>query len=137
MRGLRHTTCQRASDCWPGNDCVSGACQPSAAGCRRDTANDQPSGAELLSNTASTTPTICGADVDWYRIELAAGGRLLVAREFPQATLPEQARTKRLVYWVHVVKFPPQLGAATSPQSMMSPPVVQIAPAETKHEEQK
>lgn len=62
------------------------------------------------------------------RIELAAGGRLLIAREFPQATLPEQARTKRLVYWVHVVRFPPQLGAATSPQSMMSPPLVQIVP---------
>lgn len=74
------STCQRPSDCWPGNECTGGQCQPSAAGCRRDPANDLPSGAELLSNTASTTPTICGADVDWYRIELAAdeGAELIV-----------------------------------------------------------
>jgi hypothetical protein len=31
-----------------------------------------------------------------------------------------------LVFWLHFVPSPPQIGAVTSPQSMQSPPEVRI-----------
>ncbi|MFO0728449.1 MAG: hypothetical protein U1E65_32030 [Myxococcota bacterium] len=77
--------CARASDCFAGNVCVQSACQPAETGCRRDTANDVASGASPLTDTASTTPSICGPDVDWYKLSLDADqGAELIVRTDPR-----------------------------------------------------
>mgnify|MGYP006969372024 FL=1 len=54
------------------------------------------------------------------RITIDANGTITAWREF--AAPAENAKTMRS--WFHFVKFPHQLGAATSPQSMQNPPVV-------------
>ena len=64
-------------------------------------------------------------------IELSADGSLRLARDFsPLDGAPKsEAAAKRFTFWLHVVRSPPQVGAATSPQSMQAPPEVRIVPA--------
>ncbi|MGH9675313.1 MAG: hypothetical protein ACRD44_19250 [Bryobacteraceae bacterium] len=49
------------------------------------------------------------------RIEIHAGGRLLLRRDVTRG------RENTLRFWLHFVSMPVQIGAATSPQSMLSP----------------
>jgi hypothetical protein len=53
------------------------------------------------------------------RIGASSDGRLTLRRELPRG------QTKELRFWLHFVSMPVQVGAATSPQSMQSPPKVE------------
>ncbi len=53
-------------------------------------------------------------------IAVSPEGRLTIRREFGVGG------TRTLTFWLHFVDMPVQVGAATSPQSMMGPPVVEI-----------
>jgi hypothetical protein len=55
------------------------------------------------------------------RIEADAAGRLRIARAFAAPGKSPRPGLRRLVFWLHFVDFPPQVGAVTSPQSMQSP----------------
>jgi hypothetical protein len=57
-------------------------------------------------------------------ISVSASGLLHVAKTFPPRNAPP---AKLLSVWLHFVDMPVQVGAATSPQSMMSPPVVDVS----------
>ncbi len=60
-------------------------------------------------------------------IDLSSDGLIQLRREFaPRATGTRATTPKRFAFWLHVVNFPPQVGAATSPQSMLTPPEVRI-----------
>ena len=50
------------------------------------------------------------------QITVAANGQVAIERRFPSGR-----RQKSVTFWIHVVSFPPQISATTSPQSMMSP----------------
>lgn len=65
-------------------------------------------------------------DVGEDSIELTAKGGITLAREFNTAG-PDRPATKNLRFWLHFVGFPPQVTAATSPQSMLSPLTVRIS----------
>ena len=52
-------------------------------------------------------------------IEITSAGRLAIRREFTRG------QRKSLHFWLHFVGMPVQVGAATSPQSMMQPPAVE------------
>jgi hypothetical protein len=55
------------------------------------------------------------------RIEVNAGGRVSLARQFAgQGTAPA-AGPKSMHFWFHFVTNPVQVGAATSPQAMLAP----------------
>ena len=61
------------------------------------------------------------------RIHLSAEGTVLLGRSFgahPAATRDRDQ--KRFRFWLHFVNFPPQHGAATSPQSMQNPLEVRV-----------
>jgi hypothetical protein len=58
-------------------------------------------------------------------IEVAAAGDVSIAREFG-ADGTDLPTKKSLRFWLHFVGFPPQVTAATSPQSMLSPLVVRV-----------
>ena len=60
------------------------------------------------------------------RISVSAAGTVRLNREFPTAALASPMRAKQLRFWLHFVPFPPQQTAATSPQSMQTPPVTRI-----------
>jgi hypothetical protein len=53
-------------------------------------------------------------------IEAWADGRLRIRRDRLGGT------RKSLTFWLHFVEMPVQIGAATSPQSMMRPPSVHV-----------
>jgi hypothetical protein len=65
---------------------------------------------------------------DW--IEISDQGRLQIWREFSLPGIPAKPGTKKLTFWLHFVSFPPHVGAATSPQSMLVPPEVRLLPAD-------
>ena len=67
------------------------------------------------------------ADNSQDTIRLSASGQIVLQRKFG-ATLPGTTK-KQFTFWLHLVNFPPQLGAATSPQSMQTPPEVSVSPA--------
>ncbi len=67
------------------------------------------------------------ADNSQDTIRLFASGQIALQRKFG-ATLPGTTK-KRFTFWLHLVNFPPQLGAATSPQSMQTPPEVSVSPS--------
>ncbi len=56
------------------------------------------------------------------RIEAHTDGRLLVLQE----RVDKSTRPLTLSAWYHFVRMPPHIGAATSPQSMMNPPLVTV-----------
>ncbi|MDP6444042.1 MAG: hypothetical protein QGG36_10425 [Pirellulaceae bacterium] len=60
---------------------------------------------------------IAGGDA----LDVTASGRVDVRRTFVPAT----SRTKNLRFWMHFVFFPPQISAATSPQAMQNPLLVE------------
>jgi hypothetical protein len=66
-----------------------------------------------------------GQDAD-DRIEAAADGRLRIWREFDDGDAAKHRQRKALVFWLHFVPSPPQIGAVTSPQSMQLPPEVRV-----------
>jgi hypothetical protein len=53
-------------------------------------------------------------------IETSAGGRLRLRVDRPGGT------RKSVTFWLHFVDMPVQIGAATSPQSMMQPPEARV-----------
>ncbi len=74
-------TCTRDDDCYAGNACVRGACAPISSGCRADPGNDTIAGALPLVEGATTTPTLCGQDTDWWAFSAPAGqGARVVVR---------------------------------------------------------
>ncbi len=52
-------------------------------------------------------------------IDVSPEGRLRIRRDF------SRGREKSVTFWLHFVDMPVQVGAATSPQSMKQPPVVE------------
>jgi hypothetical protein len=62
------------------------------------------------------------------QISASAAGRVRLSREFSDVSKASPAKAKRLRFWLHLVPFPPQQTAATSPQSMQDPPVVRVRP---------
>jgi hypothetical protein len=50
-----------------------------------------------------------------------AGGKLGLLRSFPGKQDDSRNAKKSLVFWLHFVPMPVQVGAATSPQSILSP----------------
>jgi len=67
------------------------------------------------------------ADHSHDTIQLAADGQIALRRQFGAAG----SAKKQFTFWLHLVSFPPQLGAATSPQSMQMPPEVSVRPAKS------
>jgi hypothetical protein len=66
-------------------------------------------------------------------MELGADGRVRLSRAY--ASQAESVRApKRLTFWLHFVSAPAQWGAATSPQSMLAPPVVRVVSASARDE---
>lgn len=61
------------------------------------------------------------------QIAAAADGRLRVWREFDDGGAAPRGQRKALVFWLHFVPSPPQIGAVTSPQSMQLPPEVRVS----------
>ncbi len=55
------------------------------------------------------------------RIEIQANGRVRFSRDFTKGTAGPSRGPKSLTYWLHFVDMPVQVGAATSPQAMLSP----------------
>jgi hypothetical protein len=53
------------------------------------------------------------------RIEVSSDGRLLIRRDFLRGG------ERNLHFWLHFVSMPVQVGAATSPQAMQSPLLVE------------
>ena len=53
-------------------------------------------------------------------IDVSPEGRLRIRRDF------SGGREKSVTFWLHFVDMPVQVGAATSPQSMKQPPVVEL-----------
>lgn len=58
-------------------------------------------------------------------IEVAAEGKVSVTRRF-QTGGADVPTTKNVRFWLHFVGFPPHQTAATSPQSMLSPLIVDV-----------
>ena len=54
------------------------------------------------------------------RISVEANGRLRLARDFSTGVAPSKG-PKSLAFWLHFVPMPVQVGAATSPQAILSP----------------
>jgi hypothetical protein len=83
---------------------------------------DRPSKAEgwahVMDKQRCTAVAVADFAQDRLRSEIVvdADGRLRCEREFD----PKTAR-KTLTFWLHFVSMPVQIGAATSPQSMMNP----------------
>jgi hypothetical protein len=55
------------------------------------------------------------------RIEVSAGGRLRLWRDFAGQGAAPAPGPKTLTFWLHFVPTPVQVGAATSPQAMLAP----------------
>ena len=60
------------------------------------------------------------------RISVSAAGAVRLNREFSTGAADSQTHEKQLRFWLHFIPFPPQQTAATSPQSMQTPPVTRI-----------
>jgi hypothetical protein len=59
-------------------------------------------------------------------IALPATGQIQLRREFAAAGKSPRNGKRQFTFWCHFVKSPPQWGAATSPQSMQTPPEVRV-----------
>lgn len=66
-------------------------------------------------------------------MRLASDGLVHLRRVFFRSLADgaEQPDVKRLKFWLHVVRSPAQVGAATSPQSMLFPPEVSVTPLQS------
>jgi len=60
------------------------------------------------------------------RISVSAAGCVGFDREFSASAARPSADAKQVRFWLHFIPFPPQQTAATSPQSMQTPPVTRI-----------
>jgi hypothetical protein len=60
------------------------------------------------------------------QISVSAEGAVRLHRALSASAADSRANTAHLHFWLHFVPFPPQQTAATSPQSMQNPPLVQI-----------
>jgi hypothetical protein len=60
------------------------------------------------------------------RIEISAEGRLRLTRDFAPADRRPERGKKSWRFWLHFVDMPVHVGAATSPQSILFPPTVQV-----------
>ncbi len=58
------------------------------------------------------------------RIVIESGGRLRLSRDFLDSSGKIPTGSKTLAFWLHFVPTPVQIGAATSPQSILNPPTV-------------
>jgi hypothetical protein len=85
-------------------------------------ARDQrPEGwAHVMDSRRATAVAVAGFDHPESTIEIASGGRLRIERK------RLEGRVKSLAFWLHFVPMPVQVGAATSPQSMMRPLSVRV-----------
>ncbi|HYM12495.1 MAG TPA: hypothetical protein VEU62_17290 [Bryobacterales bacterium] len=75
--------------------------------------------AHVMDRDRATAVAIAGFGSQNGRIEVASDGRLQIWRE---GTIP-------LTFWLHFVTMPIQIGAATSPQSILAPLQVEWLPA--------
>ena len=55
------------------------------------------------------------------RIEIEAGGRVRICREFAGGGVAPTAGPKALTCWFHFVQMPVQVGAVTSAQAILAP----------------
>jgi hypothetical protein len=78
--------------------------------------------AHVMDAQRATAAAVAGfgrASAEGDRIEVGADGKLRLLRE------RMGGEHKQLRFWVHFVSMPVQVGAATSPQSMQNPLVVE------------
>jgi hypothetical protein len=61
-------------------------------------------------------------------IRLSADGLVRLRRTFALDAATSAPAARHLKFWLHVVRSPAQIGAATNPQSMQTPPEVNIVP---------
>ena len=66
---------------------------------------------------------------DTSGIVVGADGRVRLSRDFAMGPGEPPRGPKSLNFWLHFVPMPVQVGAATSPQSMLAPLRVEIQPA--------
>jgi hypothetical protein len=106
----------------------SGQAEPFAVSADTAQAAGAPGWAHLSDARRATAIALdqFGSQAD--AIELGADGRVALSRDYlsrDYAVGTDAARTtKRLTCWLHFVAAPAQFGAATSPQSMLTPPQV-------------
>jgi hypothetical protein len=62
-------------------------------------------------------------------ITIDADGRLQIRRTFAHSGETVPRGPKRLTFWLHFVTMPVHVGAATSPQAMLSPPRIEVRPS--------
>lgn len=81
--------CEGAADCFPGNACDGGRCLRVTTACTLEGDNEQISNALAIDDGTYLDLTICGADEDWYRLEVPEdhGLELVLTSTKSQATL--------------------------------------------------
>jgi hypothetical protein len=77
--------------------------------------------AHVMDATRCTAIAVDRFGEQFDRIDIEAGGRVRLTRNSakPEATTPKGP--KQMHFWFHFVSMPVQVGAATSPQAMLSP----------------
>jgi hypothetical protein len=84
--------------------------------------NGQPEGwAHVMDRSRATAIAVEGFAVMGSSIEISSEGRVRIERD------RQPGGPKTLSFWLHFVPMPVQIGAATSPQSMMRPLSVRVA----------
>jgi hypothetical protein len=76
--------------------------------------------AHAMDRRRATALAIAGFEATGSWIEISSEGRLRFGRNQPGGGVTS------LTFWLHFVPMPVQVGAATSPQSMMRPPDVRV-----------
>ncbi len=71
--------CDGDENCYAGNTCTADVCTRSTVDCELESTNDTYATATLLTDIYLRGLSICGPDIDYYRIDLAAGTGLRVA----------------------------------------------------------
>jgi hypothetical protein len=60
------------------------------------------------------------------KLHIDADGRLWIGRTFARGEMAVPRGPKQLTFWLHFVPMPVHVGAATSPQAMLAPLLVQV-----------
>lgn len=72
-RCVEGSSCGGESACYEANRCANGVCVRIADACTPDPADDTREGAVQLRAAHYTGRSVCGREVDWYRLDLADG----------------------------------------------------------------
>jgi hypothetical protein len=112
---------------WQIDRVLSGDSKPYAASPRKG--NDMPpqGWAHLMDQKRATAIAVDRfAERTDDSMKLGADGKIALRRDFARLAGGALNGEKRFTFWLHVVSSPPQVGAATSPQSMLAPPELHV-----------